>query len=259
MQASLQATSQRTQKGGEPGVLLSCQPGRQGPATRDASAGQPAAPRTTGPCAGQGISACRASPAAGAQGGAQGSAAARRTRAMTPLPADQARPMGCQTRPGSSRQQPGTARARPAARSRRRGALPRRAIAAADGEAWQRAFGRRLTIRRHQHSHPAHRDRRPERAAIRTSATQVPTTLCDRRRVGVPTHEQPYVPDPLVAGRRVAFAARAPALRPLRLGCWWAGGLELGARRAGLRLPERCPGRGRGGVTGERRGQVRVC
>src|SRR5690242_11571599 len=36
-------------------------------------------------------------------------------------------------------------------------------------------------------------------AAIRAPATGVPTTLCDRRRVGVPTRESPHVSGPLVA------------------------------------------------------------
>ena len=134
MQASFRPPVTRTQKGGEPGVLLSCQPGRQGPATPAASAGQPAAPRTTGPCAGQGISACRASPTAGARGGAQGPAAARRTRAMTPLPAGHAPPMGCQTR------------LIPAA-ARYRESAPRRPITAAGRLAAQSDYARPVVRR----------------------------------------------------------------------------------------------------------------
>jgi len=132
--------SKGPQKGGEPGVLLSCQPGRQGPATRDASPGQPAAPETTGPCADQGISACRTSPTAGPRDSAQGTAAARRTRAMTPLPAGHARPHRVPAHPGSS---PAPCRA-----ERLRRPMVRRRSAGS---------GRRLTIRRRQHTHPTHR------------------------------------------------------------------------------------------------------
>ena len=148
--------SKGLQKGGEPGVLPSCQPGRQGPATRDASPGQPAAPGTTGPCAGQGISACRTGPTAGPRGGAQGSAAARRTQAMTPLPAGHARPhrVPDQAHPGSS----------PAPRERapppdHGGGAPCRAERLRRPMVRRRSAGsgRRLTIRRRQHTHQAHR------------------------------------------------------------------------------------------------------
>ena len=78
-------------------------------------------------------------PATGALGGAQGSAAARRTRAMTPLPAGHASPMSGQTRPI------------PAA-ARHHASAPRRPITAAGRLAAQNGRGRLVNSRRRRPS-----------------------------------------------------------------------------------------------------------
>ena len=164
MQASLQAASQRDYRKEVSQVYsyLASQAAKDrqremlAQARRDASPGQPAAPGTTGPCAGQGISACRTGPAAGPRGGAQGSALRAEPRAMTPLPAGHARPhrVPDQAHPGSS----------PAPRERapppdHGGGAPCRAERLRRPMVRRRSAGsgRRLTIRRRQHTHPAHR------------------------------------------------------------------------------------------------------